>query len=91
MMSSFWDFNIGNFLTILAFITGGLGFVYTIKGQVESITHRMLEVETELKKLVEVLIEQGRHSERLNAIDARLNVISERIATLDGDLRKVRA
>ena len=89
-MTTFWDFNIGNFLTIIAFIVGGLGFVYTMKGQVEQISSRMINVETELKKLVEVLIEQGRHSERLTAIDARLNVISERIQSLDSDVKKLR-
>lgn len=81
-----WDL-IGNIAPAIALIVGGVGFLFTIRSQVNQIMLRLLEVEHELKKLVDVLIQQGRHSERLNALDARLNVQSERINALDIEIR----
>jgi hypothetical protein len=85
-MNSIWEF-IGNVAPALIFVIGGIGFLFTIRSQINEIMTRLMDVETELKKLVDVLIQQGRHSERLNALDARLNVQSERINALDVELR----
>lgn len=86
-MEALWNF-VGNIAPALIFVIGGIGFLFTIRSHVSEIMTRLVDVENELKKLVDVLVQQGRHSERLNAIDARLNVQSERINSLDIELRK---
>jgi hypothetical protein len=85
-MTSLWEF-IGNVAPAMIFVIGGIGFLFTIRSQVNEIMNRLIDVEVELKKLVDVLIQQGRHSERLDALDARLNVQSERINALSIELR----
>ena len=79
MINFDWGISLGNFLTIGSFLVGGLGFVWTMKSQIDSLGSRTQAMETELKKLVEVLIHQGRQDERLNAFDARVSGISDRI------------
>jgi hypothetical protein len=64
--------NLGNVLTIIAFLTGGLGFVYTVRGKVEAIAFRLLSFENEIRRLTDILVVQGRQEERMNAMDARL-------------------
>ena len=65
--------SIGNLLTILAFLVGGIGFVYTIRSDVRAQGLRLDAVESGLRKLSEILIALGRQDERLNAIDRRID------------------
>lgn len=64
--------SIGNLLTILAFLVGGIGFVYTIRSDVGAQGQRLDAVESELRKLGEILIALGRQDERLTAMDRRI-------------------
>lgn len=73
-----WTVNLGNALTIVSFIGGGIIFVVTIRGRVDALTGRISFVEQELKKLLEVLIEQTRHSERMTAMSARMLALEQR-------------
>ena len=65
--------SVGNLLTILAFLVGGIGFVYTIRSDVGAQGRRLGAVESELRKLSEILVALGRQDERLNAIDRRID------------------
>lgn len=63
---------IGDVLTIIAFLGGGVGFVYTIRGRVDALSAQVVTMQTELKKLVDIMVMQGRHSERIDALDERV-------------------
>ena len=63
---------IGDVLTIIAFLGGGVGFVYTIRGRVDALSQQVIGMQLELKKLVDIMVMQGRHEERIDAIDQRL-------------------
>lgn len=67
-----WTFSLGNALTIMSFLVGGSGLVYTIRGRVDAISVRLFSLENELKRMVDILVEQGRHAERMNAMDSRI-------------------
>lgn len=77
-----WSLTFGNFLTIIVVIVGGTGFVYTIRGRVDGLSERMLSIENQMKQLVEVLIKQGRHDERMNAQQQQINSVQQRIDNL---------
>ena len=85
-----WTINIGNLLVIGGFLLGGLGFVYTIRADVNSLkgtevglAARLVSVETELKKMTDVLISLARQDERLSAQDHRIDHVEQRVATLE--------
>jgi hypothetical protein len=75
--------NLGNILTILSFVVVGASIAASIRSQVTTMAIRLLSLETEIKKLSEVLIALGRQDERLNAMDARL-------ISLEHDFRDLR-
>lgn len=71
--------NLGNILTILAFIGGGIYFVLVMRNKIDVISKETLNLKDEtkmmsqeLKKLTEVLIVQGRQDERITAMDQRM-------------------
>jgi hypothetical protein len=65
--------NLGQLITFLGFIIGGVSFVVAVRLKIEILHDRMSDVETELKKMTNVMIELGRQDERLNAMDHRLD------------------
>lgn len=75
--------NLGNILTILSFVVIGVSIASSLKSQVSTMSTRMLSLETEIKKLSEVLIALGRQDERINAID-------DRVLALEKDIRDLR-
>jgi hypothetical protein len=77
-----WSINFGHFLTIIVLGGGGIGFVWTIRGRVDALSERMLSLEYETKKLVDVLIAQGRQDERLTAMDQRMVAQGRRLDEL---------
>ena len=77
-----WSISIGNFLTIAAFIVGGITFVLSVRSNVEGLTSRMLAVEVKLEQLVSILVNQGRHEERMNAMDLRIQSQGQRLDDL---------
>lgn len=79
MTGEFWNVSLGNLLTMLVMIIGGVGFVYTIRGRVDMLSKRMLAVEENMKQLVQVLIEQGRHEERMIAMQTQINQQGKRL------------
>ena len=71
--------NLGNLLTILSFIGGGIYFVILVRSKVEIVSRDTAELKSEtemmrqeLKKLTDVMIVQGRQDERITAMDQRM-------------------
>lgn len=67
--------NLGNLLTVLSFLVGGIAFAISIKNQVNFISLRLVGVETEVRKLTEILITQGRQDERITDLERRTDFI----------------
>lgn len=74
----------GDVLQILAFLGGGVGFVYTMRGRIDALSAQVVTMQGELKKLVEILVIQGRHDEKLTAMDGRILAQGRRIDELEG-------
>lgn len=66
-------------VNILAMILVGLGFVYTLRGRVNDLVTDMGEVKGDLKALVALQIAQGRHEERMVAMDERILAQGKRL------------
>lgn len=67
-----WAINVGHILTILSFLLLGAGFVYTLRGRIDGMFSRLKLLESDIKSLITILIQQGKHEERMTAMDARL-------------------
>lgn len=50
----------------------GLAFVYKMQGKIDNMSVRLMVLEEKLEKLIEVLVQQGRHEERIASLDQRL-------------------
>jgi TolA-binding protein len=64
---------LGEVLTLVGFIATMIGAAYVVREQVKSLTNRMVSVETELKKMTDVMVQLGRQDERLNSMDRRID------------------
>jgi len=78
-MDSFLSVNLGNLLTIFAFLVGGLSFVYTIKGDVRLTGIRISNIEEEMSELRKVVVTMARQEERISSMDQRLLSQGQRI------------
>lgn len=81
--------NFGNVLTITSFLVGGLSFVFLMRNQVGLIAkestdlrEQMRAMQTELRKLTDIMIAQGRQDERITAMDQRMVGQGKRIDDL---------
>jgi hypothetical protein len=81
---SFWHFNLGNVLTILSFLAGGIWFITTMRGEIRELTKltdlRLTHLEAqaddqkeEIKKLAAILITLGRYEERFLNLEHSIN------------------
>ena len=75
----FWNISLGNLITIVIMLAGGVGFVYTIRGRVDVLSNRVLRVEEGMKQLIQVLIDQGRADERMTSMQTQLNQQGKRL------------
>jgi hypothetical protein len=71
-MENFLSFTLGNAVTIISFIVGGIMFVNTIRKDVSFQGTRLTNIEDEVKKMREVIISIARQEERLSAMDQRM-------------------
>jgi len=83
-VEEFLRVNLGNVLTIITFLTGGVYFVSTIKGSVEAQGARLTNVEDELHEIRNVVVAMARQEERMNAMDQRMLAQGARIDKLNG-------
>ena len=86
----FLHLDAGNILTILTFVIGGLGFVYTIRGDVKASVERIAAVEKELYELRKVVVQIARQEERLNYLDQRIIAQGLRLDDAQKEIRIVR-
>lgn len=82
-MDEFLRVNLGNILTIITFLTGGVYFVSTIKASVEAQGGRLISVESEIHELRKVVVAMARQEERMNAMDQRMLAQGMRIDKLN--------
>lgn len=81
-----WTINLGHILTILALIGAVVVPAITIKNRVDAISVRIHSLDEEMKKLVDILVQQGRQEERMDGMDGRMLAQGMRIDDL---IRKV--
>ena len=71
--------NLGNILTIAAFLGGGVYFILTMRSKIDAQSMKMenmerdftqmsAETQHEVRKITEVIVLQGRHDERITAL-----------------------
>jgi hypothetical protein len=77
-----WTISLGNVINVLIVAGGGVLFVYSIRWKVDDLARDILEMQTQLKRMVDVLVEQGRHAERLAAMDSRIAAQGTRLDEL---------
>jgi hypothetical protein len=82
----FAHIDIGNLLTMLTVIGTMVAGVFRLLNRidnvstgVESINKRIGEMETELKKQTDILIELAQTRERMNALEKRIDDLSTRV------------
>lgn len=67
-----WTVNLGHIITMVSFIIVGSGIVYTMRGRIEGMSSRLGVLEVDIKSLITILIQQGKHEERMTSMDARV-------------------
>lgn len=84
---NFGNIDLGNLLTMLTVVGTVLAGVFRLLGRidnvstgVESINKRIGEMETELKKQTDILIELAQTRERMNALEKRIDDLSSRVS-----------
>jgi hypothetical protein len=77
-MEWFWN-NFGTVLTISSFLVGGVGFVLTIRHDLQTIDKRMVQFEGEIRELRKVMVDLAKQEARLNSVDQSLVDVSKRI------------
>ena len=58
-----------------AIVLGGIVVLVNLRSNVRELTHRLVGVETEMKKLVDVMATIGRQDERILAMERRLQLV----------------
>lgn len=80
----FLHVNLGNILTILSFLVGGVWFIASVKGVIEltntktnmrlnSLEQSTQDQKEEIKKLAQILITLGRYEERFLRVEQMLD------------------
>lgn len=82
MNSDFLKFSVGDLATILSFLFSAIGAVYFVYFRLGNIEHRLGDVDVEMKKQTEILVQLAAQRERLNALDVRAAIQDKRIDEL---------
>lgn len=76
----FLTVNLGNILTIVSFLIGGLWFITTMKSSIEMLSIRLLTIEEisrdqrkEIQKLADILVTLGRYDERFLRVEGMID------------------
>lgn len=64
-----WTITLGNLLTVAGFLGGGIFFMIAIRRDVDILSTRLAPLEKAVLKLTDILVQLGRQSERLNALE----------------------
>lgn len=81
-MDGFWQLNVGQLITLAAYLIGGIAFVMALKADVRAVNidvanlKQVVEgLEKDLNKLADILVAVARQDERLNGLDKRIEEI----------------
>lgn len=85
-MDEFLRVNLGQLLSMIVFIVGGVGFAYTVRGDVKNQGSRLESIEQELHELRKVVVSIARQEERLTAMDQRMLSQGRRIDRMANQL-----
>lgn len=77
-----WTVNFGNVINIVIIAGGGIVFLYSVRWRVDEPAKDIVAMQEQLKRMVDVLVEQGRHAERLTAMDDRIAAQGARLDEL---------
>jgi hypothetical protein len=75
----FFTVSLGNILTIVSFILGGLAFIWSMKGDLKISSMRLTNIEVEITELRKVIVTMARQEERINSMDERLLAQGKRV------------
>ena len=78
MISFDYSINLGQLVTFLGFVIGGLGVVFSLRYDVRSLGSRLLSVEEELKKMTDVMVALARQDEQFKSVNRRLDSLEKR-------------
>lgn len=84
-----WSITFGNVLTIGFSIASIIAIIVAMRTQLQFLEARMELMEREIRKLVEILVQQGRQDERLTAVDGRLLAQGARIDDLTRQINRL--
>lgn len=73
------NISLGNILTMIAFFLGGLGFLWTMKGDLRVTAIRLSSIDEELTELRKVVVTMARQEERILALDDRMLAQGKRV------------
>ena len=71
--------SLGNLMTIVSFIIGGVSFVYAIKSDTRVLATRLGNLEEDVKKMSDVLVELAKTDGRMNLIEDRIFAQGKRL------------
>ena len=71
--------SLGNLMTIVSFIIGGVSFVYAIKSDTRVLATRLGNLEEDVKKMSDVLVELAKTDGRMNLIEDRILAQGKRL------------
>jgi hypothetical protein len=93
-LEEFFHISLGNILTIITFLVGGLGFAYTVRNDVRIATLRIEAMEEDVHELRKTIVELARQEERMRSLDQRLLAqgvrLDQVVNRLDGVLNRER-
>jgi aspartyl aminopeptidase len=73
-----WTISVGNILTGMGFVLGAGGIVWALRADVKVMSSRLDSIETQVLKIVDVLVHIGRQDERLNSHEKRIDRLEEK-------------
>lgn len=89
MSVDFSHIDLGNLITILTVLVSVVSAVYSLLARlnlvvnsVSTISARMDDMETELKKQTDILIELAQTRERMNGLERRIEELSSRLSKM---------
>lgn len=69
MVSLDWSVSLGNILTVLGFVAGGLMFVLAVRRDVDILSTRLKPLEDAVVQLTTILVTLARQDVRLEAVE----------------------
>lgn len=81
-----WTITFGNILTIIGFFVAAAAMfvnsyyqLQSVQSGVSNINTRMDKIDEELKKQTDILVNQARQTERINALERRIDDLYDRL------------